>query len=166
MFCLHGKWSNPSLPLPHSKIVRNMNLRSWLEQKSGKGVGGNGGKFLERENANWKGEHIWGWNGPPCIGPHWQYINIANCFWPPPDCNPDCIFHLVTLPPQWPFPPLPLPLPHSFMRSKKCRIPVGDWRATIPVGHKHFSGWNSTTSFLLIITLLQCLQSLHTEVVV
>ena len=42
----------------YSKIVRNMNLRSWLEQKSGKGVGGNGGKFLERENANWKGEHI------------------------------------------------------------------------------------------------------------
>ena len=148
----------------YSKIVRNMNLRSWLEQKSGKGVGGNGGKFLERENANWKGEHIWGWNGPPCIGPYWHCINLGNVFGRYQIATRTAYFTLSHCHPSGHFPPSPCLT--VLWDQKKCRIPVGDWRATIPVGHKHFSGWNSTTSFLLIITLLQCLQSLNTEVVV
>ena len=165
MFCLHGNWSTPSLPLPHSKIVRNMNLRSWLEQKSGKGVGGNGGKFLERENANWKGEHIWGWNGPPCIGPHWHCINLGNVL-ATTKLQPGLHISPCNIATPVAISPFPFHCLTVLWDQKKCRIPVGDWRATIPVGHKHFSGWNSTTSFLLIITLLQCLQSLNTEVVV
>ena len=108
------------------KIVRNMNLRSWLEQKSGKGVGGNGGKFLERENANWKGEHIWGWNGPPCIGPHWHCINLGNVFGRHQVATRTAYFTLSHCHPSGHFPPFPFPFPHSFMRSKKVSH-TGGW---------------------------------------
>ena len=164
MFCLHGKWSNPSLPLlQQDREKHELEIMAWTKE-------------WERCWRKWwkisgtRKCQLEGWahlrvEWPPL---HWTTLALhqpSNLFWPPPDCNPDCIFHLVTLPPQWPFPPSS-PCLTVLWDQKKCRIPVGDWRATIPVGHKHFSGWNSTTSFLLIITLLQCLQSLNTEVVV
>ena len=165
MFCLHGKWSNPSLPLlQQDREKHELEIMAWTKE-------------WERCWRKW-----WKISGTrKCQLEGWAHLRVewpplhrtilalhlrSKCFWPPPDCNSTAYFTLSHCHPCGNSSPPPSPCLTVLWDQKKCRIPVGDWRATIPVGHKHFSGWNSTTSFLLIITLLQCLQSLNTEVVV
>ena len=100
----------------------------------GKVLGRNGGKFQERTSSPREGVA------------HWRRASTAIFPLSSPTLQPSFanLCH-----PGW-FASLPV-----LFHQKKCRIPVGGWRPVIPVGHKHFSGWSPTTSFLLIIALLQ-----------
>ena len=108
MFCLLGKWSNPSLPLlQQDREKHELEIMAWIKE-------------WERCWRKW-----WKISGTrKCQLEGWAHLRVEwpplhrttsashqprKCFWPPPDRNPDCIFHLVTLPPQWTFPPSPSP---------------------------------------------------------
>ena len=110
-------------------VVRNINLGTWLEQKEWeRWKGGNGGKFQERESATWEGG---------CA--HWRVHQDGIYEWT--DLDHQLLTSCFALPhchPNW-LPPL-FNLFYAIKRSVAYR--VGDWRAPIPAGHKHFSGWN------------------------
>ena len=117
MFCLHGKWSNPSLPLlQQDREKHELEIMAWTKE-------------WERCWRKWwkisgtRKCQLEGWahlrvEWPPLHRTTLALHQYSNLFLAATRLQPNCISHLVTLPPQWPFPPS-LPLASQFYEIKK-----------------------------------------------